>query len=71
MVDAVLRLTRRPALVASLAKEGSRLVEGGFRWDAIARLVEPVCRKVAAQGPRRYGLSLGGEAVSRPASRPR
>jgi len=47
MIEAVLRLARDPALVASLARAGSRLVEESFRWERIGQQIESVCRGVA------------------------
>jgi polysaccharide biosynthesis protein PslH len=57
MMQAVLRLTRDPDLVASLGREGPARAEA-FRWSRVERLIEPI-----------YTDALSGRARSDPARR--
>lgn len=50
MVEAVLRLARDPQLASSLGQEGARRIDEAFRQDSVARVVEPVCRRLAGAG---------------------
>ena len=63
-VTAIVRLTREPALVASLGCEGVKRAER-FRWSRVDELIEPIYREVASRGsrpgPSRAVVSPGAE----------